>query len=84
MPLPEAVTLDGADLSNPAAAAWLKRNLPRLQHIILRTDDAAATIVLYDATALQRLEVADCSTLQQLPTGLGQLPQLTSLDFNRW
>jgi hypothetical protein len=36
------------------------------------------------AAALITLEVADCATLKQLASGLGQCQHLTSLQFNKW
>lgn len=83
-PLPNPVTLDSQGLQNPAMAAWLNRNLCRVRHLVLRTDEAASLPRLCQAAALQELRVEDCPTLKQLPAGLAGLQHLTALRFNKW
>jgi hypothetical protein len=78
------MTIEAVDLQQPDAAAWLSRNMCRLQHVILRGDQAAMLPKISTAAALITLEVADCATLKQLASGLGQCQHLTSLQFNKW
>lgn len=84
--LPEAISLCAADVRNPAVTAWLDRNLGRIRHLVLRSDEAATGLLprLSRATALRSLEVAQCSAMQQLPAGLVGLPHLTALVFSSW
>jgi hypothetical protein len=85
--LPEPITLCAADMRSPSVAAWLNRNLGRIRHLVLRSDEAATGMLprlKSSATALHSLEVAQCSAMQQLPAGLGGLPHLTALVFNSW
>lgn len=56
----------------------------RVQRLVLRGDQAAMLLNLSTAAALVSLEVVDCATLKQLPTGLGECKRLTSLQFNKW
>lgn len=83
-PLPQPLTIEAAELQQPDAAAWLGRNLCRVQHLILRGDQAALLPGLNRAAALRSLEVVDCAMLKQLPAGVGELQRLTMLRFNRW